>query len=153
MRKPGRQEEGQRTNDNAGVNDERTSRQTESRLEHGELTEKIIGAAIEVHRSLGPGFLESIYENALILELQKRQLRVAQQTEFPVTYAGQEVGRHRLDLLVEDTIVVELKCAKDLEDVHFAIVRSYLRACGKRHGLLLNFAKPTLEVRRVIAPA
>lgn len=120
-------------------------------LEHGELTERIIGAAIEVHRRLGPGFLESVYENALIIELSKRGLAVRDQFEVIIDYEGVEVGRHRLDLLIEDTIVVELKAIKNLEDIHFAVVRSYLKASGRKHGLLLNFAKVTLEVRRVIA--
>ena len=119
-------------------------------LEHEELTEKIIGAAIEVHRRLGPGFVESVYENALVIELRKRGLKVEQQREVVISYDGEEVGRHRLDLFVEDTFVVELKTVKNLEDIHFAIVKSYLRAVGKEHGLLLNFAKVTLEARRVI---
>jgi len=119
-------------------------------LEHGDLTEKIIGAAIEVHKRLGPGFLESIYENALVVELRKRSLKVDQQRQIAVQYDGVEVGKHILDLFVEDTIVVELKAIKNLEDIHFAIVRSYLKAAGRRHGLLLNFQKPTLEVKRVI---
>jgi len=120
-------------------------------LEFGKLTEKIIGAAIEVHRRLGPGFIESIYENALAIELRKRRVQYERQVELVVEYDGVEVGRHRLDLLVERTIVVELKAIKDVKDVHFAIVRSYLKAAGKQHGLLLNFAKPTLEVKRVIS--
>jgi GxxExxY protein len=121
-------------------------------LEHEELTEKIIGAAIEVHRRLGPGFLESIYEKALIIELRKRGLAVESQQELIVEYDGIEVGQHQLDLFVENTIIVELKAIKNIEDVHFAIVRSYLRAAGRKHGLILNFAKPTLEIKRVIAP-
>jgi len=119
-------------------------------LEHGELTSRVIAAAIEVHRQLGPGFIESIYEHALVVELRKRGLKVEQQVEVPVEYEGVEVGRHRLDLLVAEMIVVELKAIKNLENVHFAIVKSYLRAIGREHGLLLNFAKPTLEVKRVI---
>jgi GxxExxY protein len=119
-------------------------------LEHGELTEKIIGAAIEVHRRLGPGFIESIYENAFVIELRSRGLAVEQQKEVLVEYDGVEVGRHRLDLLVEDTIVVELKAIKDVEDIHFAVVKSYLKALRKHHGLLINFSKPTLQVNRVI---
>jgi GxxExxY protein len=119
-------------------------------LEYEELTSRIIAAAIEVHRRLGPGFIESIYEHALVVELYKRKLKVEEQIEVPIEYEGVEVGRHRLDLLVEGTIVVELKAIKNLDDVHFAIVKSYLRAVGKEHGLLLNFAKPTLEVKRVI---
>ncbi len=121
-------------------------------LEFEELTGKIIGAAIEVHRQLGPGFIESIYENALVYELRKRGLRVEQQFEAPVIYDGNvEVGKHRLDLLVEGEIVVDLKAISELHDVHFAIVKSQLRAMKKKHGLLLNFAKVKLEARRVIA--
>jgi GxxExxY protein len=121
-------------------------------LEHEELTEKIIGAAIEVHRRLGPGFLESIYEKALVIELRKRALTVATQMELVIEYDGIEVGRHKLDLFVENTILVELKAIKNIEDIHFAIVRSYLRAVGQKHALILNFAKFTLEIKRVIAP-
>ena len=119
-------------------------------LEHEDLTDKIIGCAIEVHKRLGPGFLESIYENALILELEKHNLHVQRQQEVIVKYDGIEVGRHRLDLILNDTIVVELKAVKNIEDVHFAIVKSYLKALGKEHGLIINFSKPVLEVKRVI---
>ncbi len=119
-------------------------------LQYEELTSRVIAAAIEVHRRLGPGFIESIYEHALVVELHKRGLKVEEQVEVPIEYEGVEVGRHRLDLLVEETIVVELKAIKNLDNIHFAIVKSYLRAVGKEHGLLLNFAKPTLEVKRVI---
>jgi GxxExxY protein len=120
-------------------------------LAHEALTERIIGAAIEVHRRLGPGFLESVYENALIIELKKRGMTVQDQMEVTIFYDGVEVGRHRVDLYVEDTIVVDLKAIKNLEDIHFAIVRSQLKAVGREHGLLLNFAKTTLEPKRVIA--
>lgn len=119
-------------------------------LEHEDLTDKIIGCAIEVHKKLGPGFLESIYENAFILELEKHNLHVERQQEVIVKYDGIEVGRHRLDLIVNDTIVVELKAVKNIEDVHFAIVKSYLKALGKQHGLIINFSKPVVEVKRVI---
>ena len=121
-------------------------------LEFEDLTGKIIGAAIEVHRQLGPGFIESIYENALIYELRKRGLKVEQQLEVPVIYdASVEVGKHRLDLLVEGGIVIDLKAISELLDVHFAIVKSQLRAVKRKHGLLLNFAKVKLEAKRVIA--
>jgi len=119
-------------------------------LEYEDLTERIIGAAIEVHRRLGPGFLECIYEKALIIELRKRGLTVQNQVELTICYDGEEIGCHRLDLFVENTIIVELKAIKDLEDVHFAIVRSYLKAASQKHGLILNFAKPKLEIKRVI---
>ena len=120
-------------------------------LEHEALTERIIGAPIEVHRRLGPGFLESVYEKALLIELKKRGLAVRDQMEVIIGYDGEEVGRHRLDLFVEDTIVVDLKAIKNLADIHFAVVRSQLKAVGRQHGLLLNFAKITLEPKRVIA--
>ena len=120
-------------------------------LEHEALTERIIGAAIEVHRRLGPGFLESVYEKALIIEPKKRGLALRDQMDVIVAYDGEEVGRHRLDLFVEDTIVVDLKAIKNLEDIHFAVVRSQLKAVGRQHGLLLSFAKTTLEPKRVIA--
>jgi GxxExxY protein len=119
-------------------------------LEHEQLTDKIIGCAIEVHKRLGPGFLESIYENAFVVELQKKELPFVKQKEVVVEYDGIEVGKHRLDLFVADTIVVELKAVKNIEDIHFAIVRSYLRALGKEHGLLINFSPKVLEVKRVI---
>jgi GxxExxY protein len=119
-------------------------------LEHEKLTEQIIGCAIEVHKRLGPGFLESIYENAFVIELGKRNLQVEQQREVIVKYDGVEIGKHRLDLIVEDTIIVELKAVKNIQDIHFAIVKSYLKALGKEHGLLINFSKPVLEVKRVI---
>ena len=114
-------------------------------LEYEELTERIIGAAIEVHRTLGPGFLESIYENALVLELKKRGLSVQQELEIPIHYLDVEVGKHRLDQLVEKTIVVEIKAIKVVDKVHFAIARSYLKAMSLRHGLILNFSSTTLQ--------
>ncbi len=120
-------------------------------LEHQALTGKIIAAAIDVHKKLGPGFVESIYENALVYELERRGLKVDQQVSVKVYYDDLLVGYHRLDLVVEDTIVVELKAIKQILDLHFAIARSYLRATNRRHGLMLNFAKTTLEIRRVIA--
>jgi GxxExxY protein len=120
------------------------------KLEHEDLTGKIIGAAIEVRRALGPGFIESIYENALVIALRKRVLNFEQQFEVDIFFNGQKVGKHRLDLFIENEIVVDLKTVKDLDEIHFAIVKSQLRAVGKRHGLLLNFAKTTLEAKRVI---
>ncbi len=120
-------------------------------LERQKLTGEIIGAAIEVHRQLGPGFIESIYENALVHELRKRSLSVEQQLEVPILYdRNVEVGKHRLDLLVEREIVVDLKTISDFQDIHFAIVKSQLRAVRRKHGLLLNFAKVKLDVKRVI---
>jgi GxxExxY protein len=122
-------------------------------LEHEGLTGRIIGAAIEVHRQLGPGFVESIYESALTVELRAQSISFLRQLTVPVLYRDLEVGLHKLDLLVENLIVVELKAVKEVNDTHFAVVRSYLRAAGLDHGLILNFAKPTLEIKRVSARA
>ncbi|MBT6048357.1 MAG: GxxExxY protein [Candidatus Scalindua sp.] len=86
----------------------------------------------------------------MMIELDKRGLQVKEQQEVVIKYDDIEVGRHRLDLFVENFIVIELKAIKDLEDIHFAIVRSYLKSVDKKHGLLLNFAKVKLEIKRVI---
>jgi GxxExxY protein len=114
-------------------------------------TDRIIGAAIEVHRCLGPGFLESVYERSLRIELARREISFVGQLAVPIRYLDVDVGTHVLDLLVEDRIVVELKAVRRLEDIHFAIVRSYLKAVGREHALLLNFAGPRLEIKRVFA--
>jgi GxxExxY protein len=115
-----------------------------------ELSNRVIGAAIQVHKELGPGFLESIYEQALKVELSESGLGFDSQKEIKVEYSGAEVGVHRLDLVVEEEIIVELKAVKELADIHFAQLRSYLKATDMNVGLLLNFSKPTLEVRRVV---
>ncbi len=118
-------------------------------LDREELTGKILGAAIAVHKALGPGFIEAVYENALCVELRHQGLAFQRQYSVPILYRDTEVGVHRLDLLVEDEVVVELKAVRHLEDVHFVILRSYLAAVGRRHGLLLNFSRPTLQIKRV----
>ena len=118
-------------------------------LQYEDITEQIIGAAIEVHRTLGPGFVELIYESALCVELRTRNIAFQRQLSVPVIYRSIEVGVHRLDLFISNLIVVELKAIKNIEDIHFAFVKSYLRAVGQEHGLLLNFAKPKLEIKRV----
>jgi GxxExxY protein len=119
-------------------------------LTHEELTGKIIACAIAVHKALGPGFLESVYEAAMLIELRHAGLRVESQKIVPVYYRGEKVGEHRLDLFIEDLIVTELKAISDLEDIHFAIVRSQLKAAGQEHGLIFNFASMPLTVKRVI---
>jgi len=120
------------------------------RYQFEELSKKIIGAAIEVHRELGPGFLEYIYEEALKIELSEYNLNYDSQKEIKIKYLGTEIGMHRLDLLVENKIIVELKAVKEFTDIHFAQLRSYLKATGLKTGLLLNFSRPTLEIRRVV---
>lgn len=114
------------------------------------LSSKIIEAAITVHRELGPGFLESIYHQALCVALCHREIQFEYQKEITIEFDGVDVGRHVLDLVVNDDIVVELKAVKALDEIHFAQVRSYLKATGHRVGLLLNFNAPTLVVKRVV---
>ena len=114
-----------------------------------ELTERIIGAAIAVHKALGPGFLESAYEEALAIEFDFLEIRYERQKPVPLIYRDQAIGEHRLDFLVEKLVVVELKAIQSFEDVHFAVVRSYLKACSLQSGLLINFATMPLTVRRV----
>ncbi len=111
---------------------------------------RVTEAAIAVHRELGRGFLESIYESALKTALRHRGMAYQSQKDVTVFFEGEEAGVHRLDLVVEGEIVVELKAIKGLEDVHFAQVRSYLKASGLHVGLLLNFNAPTLVVKRVV---
>ncbi|TVM00688.1 MAG: GxxExxY protein [Candidatus Brocadia sp. WS118] len=119
-------------------------------LEFEQLTENIIAASIEVHKTLGPGFLESVYENALSLEFETRDIPYKRQWEISIFYNGNEIGKHRLDMYVFNKFVVELKAIKEITNEHFAIDRSYLKAARQRHGLILNFAKPILEIKRVI---
>ena len=114
------------------------------------LSENIIGAAIKVHKELGPGFLENIYEEALKIELSKNKINFETQKEVKIDYCDFEIGTHRLDMIVENQIIVELKAIRELTDVQFAQLRSYLKATKLKVGLLLNFAKPTLEIKRIV---
>jgi GxxExxY protein len=109
-----------------------------------EVTERIIGAAIEVHRILGPGLLESIYEEALAIELELRGIPFQRQVEIDVQYKGHTIKGQRLDLLVEGQVVVELKSVTNLPEVAMAQVLSYLKASGLKRGLLLNFGASKL---------
>ena len=104
------------------------------------VTDKIIGAAIEVHRQLGPGLLESTYEKCLIFELQRIGLVVESQVELPVTYKGMKTDAgYRIDLLVEKSVIVELKAVESILPVHEAQILTYLKLSGNKLGLLLNF--------------
>lgn len=120
------------------------------RHEFEPLSWRIIQVAIKVHKALGPGFLESIYHGAMRLALSCEGIEFESQAEVRIFYEGAEVGVHYLDLLVERQIVVELKAVRALEDVHYAQVRSYLKATGLRVGLLLNFNAPVLVSKRVV---
>lgn len=112
--------------------------------EKDELTEKIIGAAIEVHRILGPGLLESIYEEALSIEMSLRGIPFQRQVEVDVQYKGHVIKGQRLDILVAGQVVVELKSVAQLPEVAMAQVLSYLKATGFGRGLLINFGASRL---------
>ncbi|MGC2322238.1 MAG: GxxExxY protein [Terriglobales bacterium] len=108
-------------------------------LELNQITKLIIGCAIEVHRQLGPGLLEGIYERALAIELDRAGLKFNRQVAVPVVYKGQRIAEHRLDLLVEDAVIVEIKSVERIDPVFEAQVLTYLGITGKRLGLLINF--------------
>jgi GxxExxY protein len=110
-----------------------------------ELTQRIIGAGIEVHRQLGPGLTENSYERALAIELTTCGLGWSRQTGFPVTYKGHLIGRHRPDLIVESSVVVEVKAVERLARVHTAQMLTYLRVTGCELGLVLNFGAAVLK--------
>ena len=123
-------------------------------LIHGEITEKVIGAAIEVHKHLGPGLLESAYEACLCHELQIRGLSFQRQVALPMDYKGLHVeAAFRLDLMVEGKVIVELKSQEGILPIHEAQLMTYMKLTGTRVGLLLNFNVPTMKdgiVRRVL---
>lgn len=114
------------------------------------LVEAVVGAAYEVSNVLGCGFLEKVYERALARELVLRGLRVETQVSYPVAYKKQCVGEYLADLLVEDQLLVELKCADSLSSEHMAQSINYLKASNLRLALLINFQKPKVEWKRII---
>ena len=120
-----------------------------SELGNKELSSRVIEAAIGVHVALGPGFIESIYENAMGVELTAMGIKFEQQKVIRVKHRGVEVGEHRLDLLVEGCLLVELKAVKELEDIFFVVGRSQMKAAGIRDGLMLNFASMPLTIKRI----
>ena len=124
------------------------SKKTGKSLRDSEITQQIIAAAIRVHRGLGPGFLELIYEEALAVEFALSGIQFVRQYPVPLFYRDHQIGEHRLDFLVEGKIVVELKAVSRLEDIHFAIGRSYLKAISLEDGLLFNFATTPLTIKR-----
>jgi GxxExxY protein len=115
-----------------------------------ELSGRVIGCAFTVLNTLGAGFLEKVYENALAHELRSAGPKVAQQTSVKVLYHDVVVGEYFADLLVEDAVMVELKAVKALDDAHRMQCANYLKATGLHLCLLLNFGKPRLEIKRVV---
>jgi GxxExxY protein len=118
-------------------------------LGHRHLSGRVIEAAIAVHAALGPGFIESVYENALCVELSARGIQFEQQKIIAIHHRDTPVGEHRLDLLVERVLLVELKAVRALEDIFFVIGRSQMKAAGIRDGLILNFASMPLTIKRI----
>jgi GxxExxY protein len=120
---------------------------------HDPLTEQVIGAAIEVHKALGPGLLESAYEQCLGIVLEEVGLKVARQVDVPLEFRGRRITpAYRLDILVNDVLIVEVKAVEKLMPVHDAQLLTYLRLTGKRVGLLLNFNSPRIKdgLRRMV---
>jgi GxxExxY protein len=113
---------------------------------------RVIGAAIEVHRHLGPGFLEPVYHKAMRIELGERGMKFEAEKRVPVTYKCRRLASHKLDLIVDDCVIVEIKAVSQLEEVHGAQLLSYLKATGLRAGLLMNFNKVVLKagLRRIV---
>lgn len=119
-------------------------------LLHAELSYQVMRAVFEVHNHLGPGFAEGIYEEALVREFERCGIPYQRQKIVEVHYKGAVVGVHRLDLVVDDRIVLELKAATGLDSAHLGQVLSYLRASGLQLGILINFGTPRVQSRRVV---
>jgi GxxExxY protein len=114
------------------------------------LAETVVGAAYEVMNTLGPGFLEKVYENALAVELRRRGVECKQQEPMPVFYKGEDVGKYFVDLLVANELLVELKCCDGFCDEHLAACLNYLKGTGKRLLILINFQRAKVEWKRVV---
>lgn len=119
---------------------------------HSELTGKIIGCAMEVHKALGNGFQEVIYQRALEIEMAQQGLTASREHEMEIVYKGIKIGSRRVDFFVEGKIMVEIKALIHLEDVHLAQAINYLAAYGLEVGLLLNFGSRSLQFKRVMKP-
>ncbi len=114
------------------------------------VTEKIIGCIYRDSNTLGSGFLEKVYENALAIELRKSGLKAQQQYGIQVKYDGAIIGEFAADLLIEEKVIIELKAAKALDEVHMSQCLNYLKATGLGVCLLVNFGKPKTEIRRIV---
>jgi GxxExxY protein len=120
------------------------------KINEAELTQKIIGCAYTVSNSLGSGFLEKVYENALAIELRKNKLSYQQQSPVKVRYDGIIVGEYVSDLVVESKVLIELKACKAIDDTHVAQCLNYLKATSLQLGLIINFGRSKIEIRRLV---
>ncbi len=118
-------------------------------MKYEDLTRKIIGCAMEVHKQLGNGFQEVVYQRALAIELQVNNITFQRELEMQIQYKGYEIGSRRVDFFVDNQIMVELKALIQLEDVHLAQAMNYLEAYNKEIGLLINFGARSLQFKRV----
>jgi len=124
--------------------------QSDERASLEALVEKVVGAAYEVGNVLGAGFLEKIYERALMEELHIRGVRARAQAPYPVAYKGKHIGTYSADLVVEDRLLVEVKCVEGFSNEHLAQCINYLKASGLHLALLINFRRPKVEWRRIV---
>ncbi len=120
------------------------------RYKYQELTGRILQCAFEVHNHLGCGFLEKVYERALIQELKAKNLKIEYQKSIKIYYKAEFIGNYIADIIVEDKVIVELKVVEFLTKIHKAQMINYLKATGYEVGLILNFAKPRLEYHRIV---
>jgi len=118
-------------------------------MKHGDITKEIIGAAMEVHNTLGNGFQEVIYQRALAIEMESRRLEFSREHEMDIYYKGELIGNRRVDFFVADCVMVEIKALVALEDVHLAQAKNYLEAYNIEIGLLINFGAKSLQFKRI----
>ena len=119
-------------------------------MEINDLTFLINAAVFEVNRELGPGFLEKVYENVLLLELANKGLKAKSQVPIKVKYKGSEVGDYYADIIVEEQVVIEVKAIESLQKIHQAQLLNYLKATGRKVGLLVNFTYPKAQIKRFV---
>ncbi len=124
----------------------------DEKYKYSELTGKIIGCAMEVHKYLGNGFQEVVYQRAMSIELNMQGIAHVREQEMPLQYKGFDIGTRRVDFFIEDKIMLEIKAVKELEDVHLAQAINYLEAYGMEIGLLINFGNTSLQFKRVMKP-
>jgi GxxExxY protein len=119
-------------------------------MDINELTYKINGAIFEVNKVLGAGFLEKVYENALVIEMRERGMKADSQVPIQIKYKGQVVGEYYADVVVEDKVIIELKAVESLQKIHEAQLLNYLKATKYKIGLLVNFTHPKAEIKRFV---
>jgi len=115
-----------------------------------DLTGKIIKIAISIHKILGPGFVEKVYQRAMYLDLKRSSLNFEREKEIEIRYKNIKLGYEKVDFIIESRVILELKTVSEIQEIHKAQMLSYLKASGCKIGLILNFAKPVLEIKRII---